>query len=145
MKTVKNPIKVDFENKKIVISKSYAIKAASVGAKEYVALTEVQESYPEYTIEIRQIKRNPQKETYPGLTYEYMRDYIILHTSPEEELEAIAEFNDLLMISRCQSKCRRYPIIKKWFLAKYPEVREFGLATVVAAQRARAEAEQEAA
>lgn len=145
MKTVKHPIKVDFANRRIVISKSFAIKAAVVNSKEYIALTEVQESYPDYKIEIRQIKRNPQKETYPGLTYEYMRDYIILHTTPEEELAAVAEFNELLMISRCQSKSRRYPIIKKWFLAKYPEVKEFGLATVVAAERERAEAELEAA
>jgi hypothetical protein len=55
-----------------------------------------------------------------------MKDYIILHTAPEDEAEAMAEFNELVLISKCHSKALRYPAIKKWFLAKYPEVAEFG-------------------
>ena len=77
-----------------------------------------------------QIKKNAAKETYPGLTYEYMRDYIILHTAPEDELEAVAEFDELILISKCQAKGKRYPTIKKWFLAKYPEIVKFGMPTL---------------
>ena len=39
----------------------------------------------------------------------------------------VAEFDELLMISRCHAQSLRYPTIKKWFLAKYPEVAEFGI------------------
>ena len=55
-----------------------------------------------------------------------MRDYIILHTAPENEAEAVAEFDEMVLISKCHGKALRYPTIKKWFLAKYPEVAKFG-------------------
>ncbi len=63
-----------------------------------------------------------------------MRDYIILHTAPENEAEAVAEFDEMVLISKCHGKTLRYPTIKKWF---YPEVAKFG--TVEAAQEAQEE------
>ena len=42
-------------------------------------------------------------------------------------LEVLDEYNHLRLISECHSKSRRYAPIKRWFLAKYPEVAEFGL------------------
>ena len=65
-------------------------------------------------------------DRYKGLTYDYMREYIILHSSREEEMAAIAEFDNQIHISKCHSNCRRYPVVKAWFLQKYPEVKEFG-------------------
>ena len=56
----------------------------------------------------------------------YMAMYIILHTAPENEAEAVAEFDEMVLISKCHGKALRYPTIKKWFLAKYPEVAKFG-------------------
>jgi hypothetical protein len=57
-----------------------------------------------------------------------MRDYIILHSSPEEELAAVAEFDELILVSKCHSKSQRYPVIKKWFLTKYPQADDFSIA-----------------
>jgi len=31
------------------------------------------------------------------------------------------------LISQCHSQSKRYPVIKKWFLEKYPEVKKFGV------------------
>ena len=45
MKAVKYPIKVDFENEQILISKSFSKKASVSSSKEYKALTKVQASY----------------------------------------------------------------------------------------------------
>ena len=123
--------------KKIEINRVFEKECQNPSSDEYETLQKVRQDYPDFLVQVRKIKRNPQKETYPGLTYEYMRDYIILTSSPEEELEAVAEFEHLLMVSKCQSKSRRYPIIKQWFLAKYPEVKEFGLAIVAAAAQRR--------
>ena len=67
-----------------------------------------------------------------------MRDYIILHTTPEEETAALAEFDELILISKCQQQSLRYPTIKKWFLDKYPEVAKFG--TIEAEHEAQAAA-----
>lgn len=30
------------------------------------------------------------------------------------------------VIAACHSQAFRYPVIKKWFLAKYPEIENFG-------------------
>ena len=119
-------IRLDHLNKEILISKSFAKVAMNPNSTEYKDLAEVMVNHPDYKITQRVIKKNANKQTYPGLTYEYMRAYIILHSSPEEELAAIAEFNEMLLISRCHAQSLRYPTIKKWFLNKYPDVAKFG-------------------
>lgn len=136
-----NAIRIDHLEKEILISKSFAKAAMNANSHEYKELTKTMKNHPDYKIAQRSIRKNSNKETYSGLTYEYMRDYIILHSNPEEELAAVIEFDEMILISKCQSKSRRYPIIKQWFLAKYPEVKEFGLATIAAAEQKRREAD----
>jgi hypothetical protein len=64
-----------------------------------------------------------------------MRTYITNH-EPKETKDAVSkELEDMIEISKCHSI--RYPTIKKWFLAKYPEVAGFG----VAVEKAESEAE----
>ena len=84
-------------------------------------LQRARKDYPDYT---PVIKRNPDKETYKGLTYAYMERYIESH---ENAVEIMAEYRELRLISECHCKARRYPKIKKWFLKKYPEVEKFGI------------------
>lgn len=33
----------------------------------------------------------------------------------------------MILISKCHSKAFRYPVIKAWFLDRYPEIKMFGL------------------
>lgn len=122
----KSKMKVLHEDSVIEMNKTFAKMVENPFSEEYAFLQKIRRDYPEYKVTIREIKKNPNKETYAGLTYQYMKDYIILHTAPEDEAEAMAEFNELVLISKCHSKALRYPAIKKWFLAKYPEVAEFG-------------------
>ena len=119
-------IRLDHFNKKILISESFQNSAMNPLSKEYRELVNVMNVHPNYEIGRREIKTNDKKKTYHGLTYDYMRNYIILHSTPEEELAAVAEFEEMILISKCQSKSIRYPTIKKWFLNKDPEVAEFG-------------------
>lgn len=123
----KSKMKVLHNESAIEMNKTFAKMVENPFSEEYAFLQKIRQDYPQYKVRIREIKKNPHKETYAGLTYEYMRDYIILHSTKEEEIEAVAEFNEMLLISRCHSKANRYPAIKKWFLAKYPEVAEFGM------------------
>ena len=129
----KSKMKVLHEDSVIEMNKTFAKMVENPFSEEYAFLQKIRRDYPEYKVTIREIKKNPNKETYAGLTYEYMKDYIILHTSKEEEEAAMAEFNELVLISKCHSKALRYPTIKKWFLSKYPEVAEFGC-TIPAAE-----------
>ena len=122
----KSKMKVLHEDSVIEMNKTFAKMVENPFSEEYAFLQKIRRDYPEYKVTIREIKKTPNKETYAGLTYQYMKDYIILHTAPEDEAEAMAEFNELVLISKCHSKALRYPAIKKWFLAKYPEVAEFG-------------------
>ena len=115
-------IRINHFDKEILVSKTFEKAAHNPNSREYKELMEVMNTHPTYKLAQRAIKKNTKKETYAGLTYKFMRDYIILHSTPEEEIAAVAEFDEKILISKCHSKAQRYPSIKKWFLEKYPEV-----------------------
>lgn len=123
---MKNALMINFEKNQIVMTRQFAKKCTDTRSPEYAHLQSVRRDYPDYAVITRQIKKNDSKNVYKGLTYDYMRDYIILHTAPENEAESLAEFDELILISKCQQQSLRYPTIKKWFLNKYPEVAKFG-------------------
>lgn len=123
-----NTLKINFAEKEIIMDRTFAKKCTDTNSDEYAHLQKVRQDYPDYTVVIRTIKKNPNKETYKGLTYEYMQDYILRHETEETALEVIKEFNELRTISRCHRQGLRYPTIKHWFLNKYPEIAEFGVA-----------------
>ena len=125
---MKNALYIDFAKNKIVMTTTFAKKCRNTASTEYAQLQRVRQDYPEFTVCTRQIKSNPNKETYAGLTYEYMRNYIITHASDKTREMEVAEFDELILISQCQTKAKRYPTIKKWFLAKYPAIAKFGMA-----------------
>lgn len=124
---MKNTLKIDFEKKQIIMDRTFAKNAQNTNSEEYAHLQQVRKDNPTYTVITRQIKKNPNKETYAGLTYEYMTNYILLHETAETRKTVLTEFNELLLISQCHAKSKRYPVIKQWFLNKYPEIREFGM------------------
>lgn len=122
-----SPIAIDFINSTITINASFAKKASNPFSVEYAQLQKVRADYPTFTVLTRTIAKNAAKECYKGLTYDYMRAFIMSHENGEEKTKTLLEFDELLFISQCHSKGRRYPTIKNWFLNKYPEVKEFGM------------------
>ena len=124
---MKNTLKIDHEKKVITMDRTFAKNAENTRSEEYAHLQSVRRDYPNYSVARRQIKPNPNKECWKGLTYEYMKNYITTHEGDETRKQVLNEFSEMRLISECHSKCHRYPVIKKWFLAKYPEVAEFGM------------------
>ena len=124
---MKNTLKIDFENSRIVMDRTFAKKVQNTNSEEYRHLQQVRKDYPTFTVVTRQIKKNPNKETNKGLTYDYMRFYIFTHESADNRKKVIEEFEELVLISQCHSQSKRYPVIKNWFLNKYPEIKEFGI------------------
>lgn len=122
---MKNTLKINFEKKEIIMDRTFAKNCVNTSSDEYAQLQAVRRDYPDFTVTTRKITRNPSKETYKGLTYAYMEDYILRHETKEDALDVITEFNELRTISRCHRQGLRYPTIKKWFLEKYPEIEEF--------------------
>ena len=121
---MKNTLRFDHDARCIVMDRAFYKNSANIRFKEYDMLQRARKDYPDYTPVIKRIKRNPDKETYKGLTYAYMERYIESH---ENAVEIMAEYRELRLISECHCKARRYPKIKKWFLKKYPEVEKFGI------------------
>ena len=119
-------IRINHLNKEILISKSFSKAAMNPNSTEYQDLKEVMCAHPDYRVAQRNIKKKENKKTFAGLTYEYMEEYILTHGTKEIRKANYAEFNQMILISKCHGKAYRYPVIKRWFLEKYPEIAEFG-------------------
>ena len=132
----KSRLWVIHDDNTILMNSTFAKMAKNTFSAEYVHLQKVKKENPDYILSVRQIKRKANKQSYKGLTYDYMRSFIILHTEDEERTKMLGEFDELLLISRCQAKALRYPTIKNWFLCQFPDVKNFALADVETANAA---------
>ena len=119
-------IRIDRENNRIVMTRKFAKLADDPHTREFRLLQEVMETFPTFRVVNHTIKKNPKKECYRGLTYDYMRDYIRNNESKENVESALSELEHLIEISQCHSSGYRYPTSKKWFLEKYEDVASFG-------------------
>ncbi len=124
---MKNTIRVDFQNKRIVMDRAFAKNCENPSSIEYATLQRVRQDYPTFAVGTRSCTKNPKQERYAGLTYEYMENYIFTHEKGQKLQEAMAEYEELRLIAECHSKSRRYPVIKSWFLNRYPDIAQFGL------------------
>ena len=122
-----NYAKVDHSNRRIVMDRTFAKNAAIVGSYEYEILQKCRQDYPKYTVVQRKIKKKASQKRYRGLTYEYMKDYIIYKEPQDQVLEVLEKFHDMRVKADCQSAAFRYPVIKQWFLNRYPEIVRFGM------------------
>ena len=120
MEKSKYDIRADHANQKIIIGKAFDKKQADIGSQEYKRLCEMVQMFPKYKVVVKQIKKNPHREFYKGLTYDYMEKYIAIKGTRQDR----QEYNDMRLLSECHSK--RFPVIKDWFLTKYPEVKKYG-------------------
>lgn len=109
----------NFVNKTIVGTKS-AINRANMGKNpEYTTLCEMLAAHPDFTVAEKQIKRNPDKKKYNGLTLPRMKEYIETQSKSEERLREFAAIQKV-----AAAKGAKYPLTKKWFLATFPEFKE---------------------
>ena len=120
---MKNTLRLNHTNRTIVMDKTFAKFAANTMSQEYAHLQRVRLDYPTYTVEQRHIKKAPAKECYRGLTYTYMKEYIITHGTKDD----LKTYDEMKLISECHSKAFRYPTIKAWFLERFPEIKQFGV------------------
>lgn len=122
-----NYLRVDAAKRQLVMDRTFAKNMAIVGSPEYQQLQEARRDYPTYAVIQRKINKKANQEHYKGLTYDYMERYIRYHEGAETVESALAELEDKKFISECHSKCKRYPVVKEWFLEKYPEIKQFGM------------------
>ena len=120
---MKNTLRLNHAERTIVMDKTFAKFAANNMSPEYAHLQQVRQDYPTYTVVQRHIRKNTKQEHYHGLTYCYMEDYITTHGSAEDR----RIYDEKKLISECHSKGFRYPVIKSWFLERFPEIKTFGV------------------
>ena len=117
-----NPIKFDHTNKQLIMNRTFAIKANKFGSEEYALLQRARKDFPAYDIITRAgIKKNPQKEAFKGLDYTFMEEYMKYKNATNAIWE---KYKHMRLMAGCHS--RRFPIVKKWFLELYPEVKNWG-------------------
>ena len=117
---MKNFLKVDDQNRRLIMDRMFDKNRRIVGSDEYDLLQRAKADYKGYTLVLRQIKTNPEKQVYKNLTYEYMREYITRH---DNNIVRLKEFEEMVLRSKCHAI--KYPKVKEWFLAAYPEIDDF--------------------
>ena len=117
--------RVDYAHHRIILSSAFMKKAFVPGTDEYEKLQTVRKDFPDFTLAVRKFKKNASQEHYRGLDYDFMRDYIRDHEADPKPV--LNELEEKIGVSKAHSLGKRYPIIKAWFLDRYPEIREFGM------------------
>ena len=119
-----NTMKINEKKFTIEVTKSFAQKASRVGSPEYYELLEVRHNFPKFKVVVNQTKS---KDSFKGLTYEYMKKYIQTHD--DEKGSNMAVFMELRGKSEeadeAQADSMSYGEIKLWFLDTYPEIKNF--------------------
>ena len=126
-----NTLTINHANRTIIMDRTFARNSVNTMSEEYAHLQQVRRDYPTYSVVQRHIRTNSDKKTYRGLTYAYMEDYIMTHGTEETRVANFKEYSEKRIIAACHGKAFRYPVIKSWFLEKYPEIASFGMEETV--------------
>ncbi len=107
----KNIFTIDFTKETISGSKSALKKASNPTSAEYKELTTKMALHP--TFKVIEKEPNTDKNTYKGMNFQMMRNYI--NAQPNAK-ELMAEFD--MAVAMFNGK---YPLVKKWFLDTFKD------------------------
>ena len=103
--------------KKIVMTKDFARKAAIIGTEEYTRYMQLRNAYPTFTLGRYTIEQNTTREKYDKLTYASMAILIAeWFPSSNDEMD---EFERIKREAKAYSGS--YGIVKRWFLENYKD------------------------
>lgn len=110
----------------IEMTKKFEKAARRFGSDEYKMLQEARKDYPTYKVVVK-TSTAKSKESFKGLTYEYMEKYIAAHD--DEDKTIMADYEMLRATSdeakTVLAEASSYGEIKKWFFEKFPEIKAF--------------------
>ena len=114
--------------KKVELTKKEAKAAGKIGTAEFEELKNYLAMYPGFDVQIKASAKR--KNEFRGLTYEYMKNYIKKHG--DEDGKIMAEFRALIAQDKKDKvegadrlKAAGYIDVKKWFLANFPEIKQY--------------------
>lgn len=116
-------IRINDKNKTIEVTKKFATAASRYGTREYEDLQNVRRDYPKYKVVTRSAGKK--KDSFKGLTYDYMEKYIREHDNADKTI--MAEFNALRGKNADGTNVEfadsvSYGTVKEWFLSQYKEL-----------------------
>ena len=118
---------INMKKNAIEMTKKFAKAAAKFGSPEYKQLQEARRDNPTFSVVTVTRKTTTKKNTYKGLTYEYMEMYIQKHDDDDQSIMA-----EYLMLRGMTDEAEEalaesftYLEMKDWFLAKYPAIKNF--------------------
>ena len=118
---------INMKKNAIELTKKEAKAAAKFGSPEYKQLQEARRDYPNFSVVTVSQKPATKKNTFKGLTYEYMEMYIQKHD--DEEKSIMAEYLMLRGLSdeakENLAEAHSYIEMKNWFLNKFSAIRDF--------------------
>ena len=120
-------MKINYSAKLIEMTTKFAKAAAKFGTDEYKDLQVARRDYPDFKVAIISRKAPAKKESYKGLTYSYMENYIKAHDNEKKSI--MAEYEMLRGMSDEAKEALADPCsymeMKDWFLKKFPAIAEF--------------------
>lgn len=120
-------MKVNMFERKIVLTKKEMTAASRYGSDAYKALLDARRDNPGYEVIIVTRTVKTQRETYKGLTYEYMEKYIKTHDDAEKTIWAEYMMYRGTPINPADELpvAYNYNQMKAWFLDRYEDVAKF--------------------
>lgn len=108
---------IDFVNKQIIGTKASFKKAGTGKGEIYNELAAKIAVHPDFALTVKEQKHrsNKVKQTYDGLNFPLMEQYIAIHENAESILK---EYHAAKKMAK-DIGSSAYPFVKKWFLDKF--------------------------
>lgn len=118
-------ITFNHKNHTILLTKKFSKAASRFGTEEYNDLMAARRDFPNYKVVVKSSSAR-KKDSFKGLTYNFMEQYINAHDNAEANLasfNALRGLSDEAVSFGCNSAT--YGEIKAWFFKTYPEIEAF--------------------
>jgi phosphoribosylformylglycinamidine (FGAM) synthase-like enzyme len=113
----------DFPKRSIIASATTLKKARNPQSAECKILLRMMSEHPDFEVAEKEINKKDGKQTYKGLTFGTMEDYIQTQTNSKKQL---AVYQAVRRMSKIKGK--EYALTKHWFLQSYPAYKEKAIA-----------------
>ena len=105
---------IDFTNNTIILNKKFAKEASrDINSEAYRTIRTLRADYPDFKFVEKTIEKKPGKKTYRNLTFEAMREHIVLLNDSAN----LAQYDHLMEFYKTHAG--RYAKIKAWYLKQY--------------------------
>lgn len=115
-----NAVRINHNERTIVITKKYAKLASVYDSTEYRQLEEIKKVYPNYQVIVREVSKKSSVSS--RLTLRTMENYIKMHDDDGKIMEEFKKMRDEKSGENLEKTS--FFKIKKWFFAKYSDLKK---------------------